>query len=191
MYFLFILFLSFFPVRLDEYVKAIGKGSFGKVYLVRHKEKNRYLVLKSIPLNNHNETTVAQKEVKMMQRFDNPFIVHYFDSFIEQKQFHILMEYCDAGDLNQYFQKCKANRFAIPESVCKSFPYDVFLIVNFHFFTISIFSFNYHNSMISLTISCNNLSFPFYLILPFFSLFSFFISSFSFIYLCYLFYLFI
>lgn len=68
-------------------------------------------------MTNPKETAVAQKEVGMMKLFDHPFIVKYYDSFIDQKQFHIVMEYCDAGDLNQYFQMCKSKRITLPESV--------------------------------------------------------------------------
>lgn len=114
---LFIYFEKKF-IKIDQIIKQIGKGSFGKVYLVFHKKKKRHFVLKAIPLTDPKETEVAQKEVKMLQLFNNPFIVRYNDNFIDQKQFCIVMEYCDDGDLNGYFQVCKQKRVLIPETVC-------------------------------------------------------------------------
>ena len=76
-------------------------------------------MLKALPLTDPKEITVAEKEVKMLQLFNNPFIVKYTENFIDQKQFCIVMEYCDSGDLNGYFQLCKQKRIQIPETVCR------------------------------------------------------------------------
>ncbi|KAA6397197.1 MAG: putative Serine/threonine-protein kinase Nek4 [Streblomastix strix] len=102
---------------LSDYqvLKQIGKGSFGKVYLVLHKAKKRHFVLKSIPLNDAKEAATAKKEAEMLRRFDCPFIVKYFESFSERGMLFIIMEYCDDGDLNGYFQICKTNKQLIPE----------------------------------------------------------------------------
>jgi NIMA (never in mitosis gene a)-related kinase len=82
---------------------------------VYHKQKKRHYVLKAIPLTDPKETETAQKEVKMLQLFNNPFIVRYSENFIDKQQFCIVMEYCDNGDLNGYFEVCKAKRLLIPQ----------------------------------------------------------------------------
>jgi NIMA (never in mitosis gene a)-related kinase len=85
--------------------------------LVQHRAKRRNYVLKSIPMTDQKETETALKEVKMLQRFNSPFIVKYHDSFKEKDYLYIVMEYCDDGDLNGYFQLCKQRQARIPEEV--------------------------------------------------------------------------
>lgn len=43
-----------------------------------------------------------------MQRLDSPYIVGYFDSFIDDQQINIVLEYCPFGDLNSVIVKQKA-----------------------------------------------------------------------------------
>jgi NIMA (never in mitosis gene a)-related kinase len=105
-------------IVIDQIVKQVGKGSFGKVFLVQHKGKRRFYVLKSIPMTDQKETETAIKEVKMLQMFNSPFIVKYHESFKEKNFLYIIMEYCDDGDLNGYFQYCKQKGARIPEEVC-------------------------------------------------------------------------
>ena len=88
------------------------------MYLVLDKAKRRKYVLKAIPLSDPKELDSAQKEARMLQLFNNPFIVKYRANFVDQKHFCIVMEYCDDGDLNGYFQLCKNKRITIPETVC-------------------------------------------------------------------------
>lgn len=37
----------------------------------------------------------AIKEVKIMSKLNNPYIVKYHDSFIDQNNLNIVMEYCE------------------------------------------------------------------------------------------------
>jgi serine/threonine protein kinase len=77
-YFLIIIYSSVF---LDQIIKQIGKGSYGKVYLVLEKADKKSYVLKTIPLTDEKETEAALKEVKILQMFNSPFIVKYHESF--------------------------------------------------------------------------------------------------------------
>lgn len=46
----------------------------------------------------------AIREVKIMSKLNNPYIVKYHDSFIDQNNLNIVMEYCEGGDLANYFR---------------------------------------------------------------------------------------
>lgn len=45
--------------------------------------------------------TKALNEATIMKNITSPFIVKYFQSFVEKDKFYICMEYCSGGDLSQ------------------------------------------------------------------------------------------
>lgn len=47
----------------------------------------------------------AINEATIMGKLKHPFIVCYFESFIEERNLNILMEYCDGGDLSIYLKQ--------------------------------------------------------------------------------------
>jgi len=48
--------------------------------------------------------STALNEVKILSALENPYIVKYYDSFIEKNYLNIVMEYCDGGDLAGYIK---------------------------------------------------------------------------------------
>lgn len=59
----------------------------------------------------------ALKEIEFMQSLDSPYIVGYFESFIENQMINIVIEYCPYGDLNTLVQKQKALNKAFVENI--------------------------------------------------------------------------
>ena len=91
---------------VEEYkvIRSVGKGSFGKVYLVRHTKEKKHYCMKCIKLTNipKKEREACRHEVKLMQRLSHPNIVGFKDSFFAKRgnQLCIVMTYCDGGDLS-------------------------------------------------------------------------------------------
>jgi NIMA (never in mitosis gene a)-related kinase len=48
---------------------------------------------------------------------DSPYIVGYYDSFINDQNINIVIEYCGHGDLNSLVEKHKALKKPIAENV--------------------------------------------------------------------------
>jgi serine/threonine protein kinase len=90
---------------MEDYkvIRAIGKGSFGKVYLVKHATEGRSYVMKVIKLKGipPKEREACRNEVMLMKRLAHPNIVAYKDSFFAngKDSLCIVMTYCDGGDL--------------------------------------------------------------------------------------------
>ena len=87
----------------------IGSGSFGTVYLaLRHRDNQNY-VLKNISIGelSHKEQLEAINEVKLLASITSVYVVKYFDSFVEEDTLHIVMEYCDKGDLKGLLKREK------------------------------------------------------------------------------------
>lgn len=47
----------------------------------------------------------AQNECIILSKLHNPFIVKYYDSFVDRKKLNIVMEYCEHGDLAQLLRR--------------------------------------------------------------------------------------
>lgn len=89
-----------------EVLCKLGKGSFGTVFKVKRKYDKKMYVIKQINISqlNKNLTTVALNEVQILSSLENPFIVKYFDSFIDKNYLNIVMEHCEGGDIANYIR---------------------------------------------------------------------------------------
>ena len=104
-------------MRAYSHVESIGSGSFGRVYLVRHKQEGGLYVLKRIKIAGLGEKDRGniENEVQLMKQLSHPNIVGYKESFTSRDYINIVMSYCEGGDLHNKVQKFKGNCF--PENV--------------------------------------------------------------------------
>ncbi|XP_053640197.1 uncharacterized protein [Cherax quadricarinatus] len=90
--------------RMDgiEVVKKIGHGSYGSIWLVRRSSNKKNLVLKCVELVhcNQQEVEAARQEVLLLSVLKHPNIVSYKGSFELDCRLHLLMAYCEGGDLS-------------------------------------------------------------------------------------------
>lgn len=84
----------------------MGKGSFGVVYKVRRKIDNLIYALKQIHIASleRKEQQDAINEVQIMASIDSPYVVKYYDSFLENGTLNIITEFCAGGDLSQHLK---------------------------------------------------------------------------------------
>ena len=95
-------------------LSKIGSGSFGTVYKVRRVVDQTIYVIKDIRIGelSFREQEEAINEVNILAGLESPYIVGYFDSFIENGSLHIVMEFCNRGDLQALVKKAKAKDIA-------------------------------------------------------------------------------
>lgn len=77
--------------------------------------KDEFYVIKQIDVAEVPERVglEAMQEVETMGQMDSPFIVGYYDSFIDGQKISIVLEYCPHGDLNSLIEKQRTSgRFA-------------------------------------------------------------------------------
>lgn len=89
---------------------VIGKGSFGRVLLVKHKEDGRIFAMKvlnkaAIIERNELEHTKAEKSILM--KLDHPFLVKLYYSFQTPEKLYFIMDYVNGGELFYHLQKEK------------------------------------------------------------------------------------
>ncbi|KAK2943216.1 putative protein kinase [Blattamonas nauphoetae] len=85
-----------------EAIRTIGKGSFGKVVLVRHKDTQQYYALKilrksDIVSGDQIQHTLTEKSV--LQSMNHPFIVNLYYAFQNEKKLYLVLDYANGGDL--------------------------------------------------------------------------------------------
>lgn len=95
-----------------EMLKVIGKGSFGKVVLVRRRSKPETLyamkILEKETICERKQITHTMTEQKVLREIEHPFIVKLHWSFQSKTQLHFVLDYCSCGEL--YFHLVEIGR---------------------------------------------------------------------------------
>lgn len=97
-------------LRPYEFIKKLGEGGFGKVYLVRQKMNNKYYTIKFL---NHNSNNVKDinflfKEINILMRLKHPQIIELYSFCLtDENEFALIMEYIPGGTLKEYIKKNK------------------------------------------------------------------------------------
>jgi len=84
-------------------LKVLGKGSFGKAYLVKNTEENAFCVVKQMETSamEAKERNEAVKEAMLLKKMDHPNIIRFKEVFITRKhRLCIVMDYADGGDVH-------------------------------------------------------------------------------------------
>ena len=85
----------------------IGHGVFGIVYRGSHTTRQLDIAVKKCELKDgkisrDKQGELAMEEIKHLQKLKHPHIVTLYDYFFKANSFWMIMEYCDAGNLDTY-----------------------------------------------------------------------------------------
>lgn len=89
-------------IRDFEILKPIGRGGYGRVYLVRKKRTGDIYamkVLRKSDMINRNQLQNVNLERIIMSRVQNPFVVKMYYTFQTKNRLFMIMEYLNGGDL--------------------------------------------------------------------------------------------
>ena len=89
------------PNKLYIRKKILGRGSFGTVYLVKHKYLARYFAMKVIKKTSKNkdEEEELMNEIDILRKLDHPNILKITDFYSLKNEYNIITEYCQEGEL--------------------------------------------------------------------------------------------
>lgn len=85
-----------------EILEIIGKGGFGEVKKVKHKQLDITRALKIIKKSRYTtpaEIKTIKNEINLMKVVDHPNIVKLFEFFEDHENIYILTELCNGGQL--------------------------------------------------------------------------------------------
>lgn len=106
---------------IKDYIikENLGLGSYGTIYKVLKKSNNNIYVIKRISLVGMTQEQIekAKLESKILSSINSPYIVKYYESFLENDFLNIVMEYCDGGDLNEFIIKHEETHILLKEKV--------------------------------------------------------------------------
>ena len=108
-------------------IEQLGEGGFGKAYKVENKKDKNIYVMKKIPINTKNleELKSIENEALILKEINSEYIVKYFESFIDNDQFNIVMEYCENKDLKSFINFHKDKEQLINEEVIYNIALDI------------------------------------------------------------------
>ena len=95
-----------------EYLKDLGEGGFGKVFLAREKVSKRLVAIKQLKDTDKQKQEDIIHEIETVSKFENPNIVAYYHHFWQDELLFLVMEYCAGGNLRD---KMKAGLLSATE----------------------------------------------------------------------------
>ena len=114
---------------LESYQKLerIGKGSYGSVYKVQNKNTNIIRAMKIIPKNYQKDNEEIMREINILKNLDHPNVMKIYEFLEDEKNYYLIQEFCDEGDLESVLDKKKI----FCEFLVKFIMYQVFLAINY------------------------------------------------------------
>lgn len=91
-----------------EIVKVIGRGSFGKVFLVQKKDTEEFFamkVLKKESISKETQRLHTMAERKILQEIDSPFVVKLHYAFQNPDKLYFVMDFLNGGEMFTHLRK--------------------------------------------------------------------------------------
>jgi len=99
-------------VNLNDFdqIRVIGKGSFGKVILVKKKNAEKYYAMKVLIKDNimrKNQVEHTKTERRVLEQIDHPFIVKLHYAFQTTDRLYFILDFCAGGELFFHLSKLR------------------------------------------------------------------------------------
>uniref|UniRef100_A0A1I7XMI4 Serine/threonine-protein kinase Sgk1 n=1 Tax=Heterorhabditis bacteriophora TaxID=37862 RepID=A0A1I7XMI4_HETBA len=94
-----------------DFLTTIGKGSFGRVFQVRHKETGKFYAMKVLSkehIRKKNEVKHVMAELSVLKaNIHHPFLVSLHFSFQNKDKLYFVLDHLNGGELFSHLQKEK------------------------------------------------------------------------------------
>ena len=88
-----------------EKIKKLGEGSFGEVWLVRHKILGKEFAMKIIQKSPDSNINQIKNEIEILKQLDHPNILKILDFHLTNDKFYIITDFCSEGELYHEIKK--------------------------------------------------------------------------------------
>lgn len=124
------------PVKLTvddfDFLRVVGKGSFGKVLLVQKKDSLELFAMKILSkptVVKKNQVEHTRTERRVLASVKHPFIVQLHYAFQTSKKLYFILDYCPGGDM--FFHLSRYGSF--PELMAKFYAAEIALaLIHLH-----------------------------------------------------------
>lgn len=96
--------------KLEDYkiVRHVGRGTFGKVYLVKNVHTNKYFAMKSIRKDvviQHESLESLKVEKLILLQVQHPFIISMEQVFSSETRIYFVMQFVQGGELFKHLSE--------------------------------------------------------------------------------------
>ncbi|XP_069751340.1 serine/threonine-protein kinase Sgk1-like isoform X5 [Narcine bancroftii] len=92
-----------------DYLRIIGKGSFGKVLLAKHKETEKYFAVKvlqkKVILKKKEQKHIMAERSVLLKNMKHPFLVGLHYSFQTADKLYFVLDFVNGGELFYHLQR--------------------------------------------------------------------------------------
>jgi len=108
--------------NLDDYEveKTIGKGSYAIVKLAKCKVSGDSFAIKTYERSSLNDPLKKQsveREISLLRKLNNEFIIKYINHVVTQSQIHLVMEFAGTRSLYEYVKKGPNRHLSVDDSL--------------------------------------------------------------------------
>lgn len=116
-------------------IKLLGKGSFGKAFLVQCLSDQSYAVIKKIDIKkmSEEEKKATYREAKFLEMINHPNIIRFKEAYKTQAgQLCIVMDYADSGDIANQISEHKPDKWIAEEQIIDYFTQTTLALKHVH-----------------------------------------------------------
>lgn len=111
-----------------KFIKLLGKGSYGSVYLAQQESKvgtDEYVAIKKFYMNDKNSYQSFKNEVKILKKIKSDYLIKILDYYKDSKHMYLVMEYAPMGDLEEYIRSMYQKRTTISNKFVDTVIYQI------------------------------------------------------------------
>ena len=113
------------PLDYYDTIKKMGKGTYGTVYKVMHKQTGSIRAMKVISKKKLKYGITDEdiiQEISILTKLEHPHIIKIYEFYNYKKHFYIINEFCNEGDLADKLTKLRK----FPEFIVKILMVQIF-----------------------------------------------------------------
>ena len=114
--------------REYQIIKQLEETGFGRVFQVLDKLDKKYYAIKKLPLR-EDMLKYYEREVEILSNFNCENIIKYYDSYRDNNNFYILMEYFSDRNLRDFVDRFRNRYELIEEKVLSHIIKQICLII--------------------------------------------------------------
>ncbi len=103
-------------------IEKLGEGTYGEVFLAKHKTTNQMKAIKKIQKSNGLDEKEVKQEIEILKQLNHPYILKLYEYYIEEDYIYLIEEYCCEGDLSDKLYKINI----FPEFIVKILMMQIF-----------------------------------------------------------------
>ena len=112
-----------------EIIKKLNEEPFSEVYKVYNRDDDNIYIIERINLKGKNTKEIEDMkyEIEKLSYIDSEYVIKYYDYFIYEDTFNIVMEYCDGTNLKVFIELYRNANVPIQRSFILTFIYYISL----------------------------------------------------------------